>query len=160
VERAQLLGLKSMALTNINSTADCWDFVLKCQEANIKPILGVEIRNENELCYILLAKNNAGLLAIQSFLSFYKQRKLNFPKKPPFESEDIWVIYTYENHPEIQQLGNQELIGLRKEDLTKLSWQEHIHADCWVILHPVTYQDKTAYDLHRILRAIAKNTLL
>ena len=49
VDSAQSLGIKAMALTNINSTADCWDFVLKCQEANIKPIVGVEIRNENEL---------------------------------------------------------------------------------------------------------------
>jgi len=160
VESAQSLGIKAMALTNINSTADCWDFVLKCQEANIKPIVGVEIRNENELCYILLAKNNAGLYVIQSFLSFYKQRKLDFPKKPPFESDDLWVIYTFENHPEIEQLRPNELIGLRKEDLNKLSWQEALQADCWVVLQPVTYQDKTYYDLHRILRAIAKNTLL
>lgn len=160
VESAQSLGIKAMALTNINSTADCWDFVLKCQEANIKPIVGVEIRNENELCYILLAKNNAGLYVIQSFLSFYKQRKLDFPKKPPFESDDLWVIYTFENHPEVEQLRPNELIGLRKEDLNKLSWQEALQADCWVVLQPVTYQDKTYYDLHRILRAIAKNTLL
>jgi len=160
VERAQLLGVKAMALTNINSTADCWDFVLKCQQSNIKPIVGVEIRNENDLCYILLAKNNTGLREIHSFLSFYKQRKLNFPKTIPFLSQDIWVIYSFDNHPEIETLGAHELIGLRIEDLNKLSWQDALHADCWVVLHPVTYQDKKNYNLHRILRAIAKNTLL
>lgn len=160
VERAQQLGVKAMALTNINSTADCWDFVLKCREVGIKPILGVEVRNENQLCYILLAKNNAGLLLIHRFLSEYKQRKMPFPERPPFPLDDIWVIYAFKDHPALDSLQPGELIGLKQEDLNKLSWREAIQANCWVILQPVTYQDKTNYDLHRILRAIAKNTLL
>ncbi|MGJ1204973.1 DNA polymerase III subunit alpha [Sphingobacterium lactis] len=160
VERAQQLGVKAMALTNINSTADCWDFVLKCREVGIKPILGVEVRNENQLCYILLAKNNAGLLLIHRFLSEYKQRKMPFPERPPFPLDDIWVIYAFKDHPALDSLQPGELIGLKQEDLNKLSWREALQANCWVILQPVTYQDKTNYDLHRILRAIAKNTLL
>ena len=160
VERAQQLGVKAMALTNINSTADCWDFVLKCREVGIKPILGVEVRNENQLCYILLAKSNAGLLLIHRFLSEYKQRKMPFPERPPFPLDDIWVIYAFKDHPALDSLQPGELIGLKQEDLNKLSWREAIQANCWVILQPVTYQDKTNYDLHRILRAIAKNTLL
>ena len=160
VERAQQLGVKAMALTNINSTADCWDFVLKCREVGIKPILGVEVRNENQLCYILLAKNNAGLLLIHRFLSEYKQRKKPFPERPPFPLDDIWVIYAFKDHPALDSLQPGELIGLKQEDLNKLSWREALQANCWVILQPVTYQDKTNYDLHRILRAIAKNTLL
>ncbi len=160
VERAQQLGVKAMALTNINSTADCWDFVLKCREVGIKPILGVEVRNENQLCYILLAKNNAGLLLIHRFLSEYKQRKMPFPERLPFPLDDIWVIYAFKDHPALDSLQPGELIGLKQEDLNKLSWREALQANCWVILQPVTYQDKTNYDLHRILRAIAKNTLL
>lgn len=160
VEHAQQLGVKAMALTNINSTADCWDFVLKCREVGIKPILGVEVRNENQLCYILLAKNNAGLLLIHRFLSEYKQRKMPFPERPPFPLDDIWVIYAFKDHPALDSLQPGELIGLKQEDLNKLSWREALQANCWVILQPVTYQDKTNYDLHRILRAIAKNTLL
>ena len=160
LEKADLLGIKTLALTNINTTADCWDFVLKCQEKNIKPIVGVEIRNDNELCYILLAKNNEGLLAIHTFLSYYKQQKLDFPKRPNFDIENLWVIYPFQSHPDITSLKRQELIGLKKEDLNKLSWQDGLNSDCWVVLHPVTFQDKANYNLHRILRAIAKNTIL
>jgi DNA polymerase III alpha subunit len=39
------VGVTALALTNINSTCDAWDFVKHCREAQIKPILGVEIRN-------------------------------------------------------------------------------------------------------------------
>lgn len=160
IERAVELDVKTLAITNINSTADCWDFVLKCTEAGIKPIVGAEIRNANQFCYILLAKNNDGLLAIQSFLSYHSQQKLDFPDKPNFEIDNVWVIYRCTTQQLERVLGPNELIGLDIEDLSKLNWQFALERDCFVILHPVTYQDKTHYDVHRILRAIAHNTLL
>lgn len=160
VEHAELLGIKTLALTNINSTADCWDFVLKCREAQIKPIIGTEVRNGNRLCYVLLAKDNAGLHAIHRFLSYFKQRKIDFPERPDFPLDRVWVIYPYAAHPPIADLRSQELIGLDVGDTQKLDWQDQLDADCWVILHPVTYQNKANFNLHRILRAIANNTLL
>ena len=51
-------GATELALTNINSTCDAWDFVQYCRQQNIKPILGVEIRNGHKLLYILLAKTS------------------------------------------------------------------------------------------------------
>jgi DNA-directed DNA polymerase III PolC len=160
IDQAYKLGIKSLALTNINSTADCWDFVRKCQEVGIKPIIGTEVRNEDIFCYVLLAKNNAGLLAIHTFLSYHKQKYIPFPARPSFTAQDVWVIYRYEEHILQQQLGAHELIGLDIPHLNNLTWQLHLDLDKYVILHPVTFQDKTYYDVHRILRAIAKNTLL
>ena len=73
-------GVTSLALTNINSTCDIWDFVEACRTENIKPIVGAEIRNEDELLYILLAANNAGLNWIHSFISDHLETKSEFPK--------------------------------------------------------------------------------
>lgn len=160
IAHAKELSIKTLGITNINSTADCWDFVLKCQKEGIKPIIGTEVRNGNQFCYVLLAKNNEGLLAIQTFLSYYLQRKQDFPTKPNFCLENVWVIYRYHPHLLEAELAPQELIGLDVADLTSLNWQLAIERDCFVVLHPVTYQDKTHYDVHRILRAIAQNTLL
>ena len=42
-------GATILALTNINSTCDAWDFVRYCQQQQVKPILGAEIRNDNTL---------------------------------------------------------------------------------------------------------------
>ena len=50
-------GVTSLALTNINATCDSWEFVKRCREAGIKPILGVEIRNADKLLYILISDN-------------------------------------------------------------------------------------------------------
>ena len=62
-------NISSLALTNINSTCDCWDFVQSCLQQGIKPITGSEIRNGDSLLYILIAANNRGLAWINQFLS-------------------------------------------------------------------------------------------
>ena len=73
-------GVTSLALTNINSTCDVWEFVKRCQEGGIKPIAGVEVRNESKLLYILLAANNIGLAWINEFLSEHLIQKKLFPE--------------------------------------------------------------------------------
>src|ERR1700753_1871209 len=72
-------GATALALTNINSTCDAWDFVQFCCNQNIKPILGVEIRDKNTLLYILLAANNNGFRKINDFLSAHLLEKKPFP---------------------------------------------------------------------------------
>ena len=80
VNKALELGVNSLALTNINSTCDLWQFVKLCQEGGIKPITGVEIRNKDKLLYILIAANNDGLTWIHEFLSTHLINKKEFPE--------------------------------------------------------------------------------
>src|SRR5687768_16607484 len=68
-----------LALTNINCTCDTWDFVKFCKEKNIKPVGGVEIRNEDTLLYLVIARKNKGFTCINEFLSYHLQHKKNFP---------------------------------------------------------------------------------
>src|SRR5687768_7164867 len=92
VNEAAEAGVQALALTNINSTADHWDFLEFCNNKGIKAILGAEIRNGDTLLYILLAKNTAGIRFINYFLSFHLQQKKDFPARP--EGDDsVWVIY-------------------------------------------------------------------
>ena len=85
VEAAVDKGVTALALTNINSTADAWEFVRLCREHKVKPILGAEIRNAGELLYILLAANNSGYAWINQFLSEHLMAKKDFPQA----SDDI-----------------------------------------------------------------------
>ncbi len=163
VNKAAELGVTSLALTNINSTYGAWDFVRLCREQGIKPIAGTEIRNGRELLYILLAANNKGLAWLHDFLSQHLVEKKEFPKAPaPFfaESADGFVIFPLGTKAPNALLPN-ERIGLGITDMPKLfgtDWKRY--ADRFVVLHPVTVQNKDHFDLHRLLRAIDKNTLL
>jgi DNA polymerase-3 subunit alpha len=158
-------GVGTLALTNINSTCDIWDFVKFCQEEGIKPIPGTEIRNGDKLLYILLAANNKGLQWIHEFLSAQLLHKKDFPEvdlqKTFFDSiGDGFVIYPLEGKP-IDKLSANERIGILPWEVNKLfALDLKTYADKFVIRQPVTVQNKTYHNLHRLLRCIDKNILL
>lgn len=159
VKEAHEAGIDCLALTNINNTSDAWDFTGFCRERNIKPILGVEIRDENILYYILLAKNDSGFLSINSFLSRHLQEKTPFPERSPLH-ENVWAIYPFGKYV-AADLQEHELIGILPTEVNKL-WQTGIepHPERFVVRQPVTYLHKRGYNTHRLLRAIDKNVLL
>ena len=61
VQQAVELNIKTLALTDINTVTGIYDFYKLCQDNHIKPIVGVDIRVENEFYYICLAKMLQGL---------------------------------------------------------------------------------------------------
>src|SRR3954465_3479767 len=71
-------GAAALALTNINNTSDWWDFYSFCTDKGIRPLLGVEIKQGDESLYILIARNNSGLMTINRYLSFHLQTKQPF----------------------------------------------------------------------------------
>jgi len=158
VKQAADLGISQLALTNINNTCDAWDFVDFCVRNEIKPVLGSEIRNGSELCYILLAKNNRGFEQINRFISEHRQADKPFPKRP--DLTDTYCIYPFGTFS-VNDLQAHELIGVQITDINKLfGLSVQIHAHKYVIRHPVSFQDSTHYNLHRLLRAIDKNIIL
>jgi error-prone DNA polymerase len=158
-------GATILALTNINSTCDAWDFVRCCQQQQIKPILGAEIRNDNTLLYILIAANNNGFRCINEFLSAHLLAKKPFPAvdalSPPFpDSADGFVIYPLGSKAP-GALQQNERIGVLPGEAGKLlKLSPATYPDKWIIRQPVTFRNKTYYNLHRLLRAMDKNTLL
>jgi DNA polymerase-3 subunit alpha len=155
----------ALALTNINSTYDVWEFVKLCKEAGIKPIVGTEIRNEEKLLYILLASNNEGFAWINEFLSNHLINEKPFPEradKDPF-FQDLWdgfVIYPI-GGKQIEELFPNERIGVAPWEVYKLAgYDVRGHSEKFVVRHPVTFQNKIYFNLHRLLRAIDRNIVL
>lgn len=165
VQAAVQRGITSLALTNINTTSDTWEFVKRCREAGIKPIAGVEVRNGDQLLYILLAANSNGLAWIHRFLSRHLIANQPFPEvseAPGFfdAREDGFVIYPLGAKP-LAQLLPHERIGVLPWEVNKLmplDWKNH--TEKFIVRQPVTFQNKTYFNVHRLLRAIAKNCLL
>jgi DNA-directed DNA polymerase III PolC len=121
--------------------------------------VGVEFRNGNELQFIAIAKNNNGFEKINRFLSHLNATGKTAPPRAP-ELEDVFVIYPFRTEPE--PLRYNEFIGVRKNDLNQFALYKpyHEHRDKFVVLHPVTFASKKGFNIHRLLRAIANNTLL
>src|SRR5271154_3520891 len=123
VKAAVEAGATSVALTNINSTCDAWDFVRYCGLQGIKPILGAEIRNADQLLYILLAANNQGFAWINEFISTYLQEERPFPEQAgpePFfwDTRDGYVVYPMGTKP-VSTLLSNEFIGVMPTEVGK-----------------------------------------
>jgi DNA polymerase-3 subunit alpha len=155
----------ALTLTNINSTCDAWDFVQFCGQHGVKPILGAEIRNDNKLLYILIAANNKGFRRVNEFLSTYLRDKKPFPEPDTLEpvfhrTEDGFIVYPLGGKAP-ESLGSNERIGVLPGEVNRLlKLPLTAYPDKWIVRQPVTVQNKTYYNLHRLLRAIDRNTLL
>jgi len=161
VNQAVDKGATSLALTNINNTYDCWEFVKLCREQSVQPIVGTEIRNGDQFLYLLIAKNNEGLKVINDFLSEHLIHEKEFPSSfPESFSANIFVIYPLGcRNPE--ELLPHERLGVKAtqlHQLTRFDYRDQEHK--MVILQPVSFQNKTYHSLHRLMRSIDKNILL
>jgi len=158
VLKAVQYKLKVLALTDINTVTGIYDFYKLCRENNIQPIVGMDVRVENEPYYICLAKNPKGIAEVNRLLTAYNCDSAEMPKSNP-DLENNFVIYPLQNIPD--QLLNHEYIGIRQEELNLLIRPELKYLiPKMVILHPVTFKTAEEFELHKVLRAIAGNTLI
>ena len=56
---AQKMGVSQLALTDINNTSACLDFVRLAPEYNIKPIVGIDFRNKAQQQFVGIAKKQS-----------------------------------------------------------------------------------------------------
>ncbi|PKA84414.1 DNA polymerase III alpha subunit [Ulvibacter sp. MAR_2010_11] len=159
LELAQGLKIPCMALTDINNTSACLDFVRLAPQHNIRPVLGVDFRNGAQQQFILLAKNNEGFLQINTYLSSFLYSGIKIPERAqPFHN--TFVIYPFAAFKG-ETLSENEFLGVRAEDLNRLKfspWRNHLEK--LVVLHTVSFKNKKDFNTHRLLRAVDNNTLL
>lgn len=159
VEEAKAHGAATLALTDINNTSATFDFIRTCTEQGIRPVVGLEFRNGDRLCFIGLAKNRAGFRELNEWYARYRHTKADFPETAPGFNH-VFVIYPLANKP-AAELRENEYLGVQPADVGRLIRPEYKNAqDRMVIWQPVTFSGKRGYNLHRLLRAIDHNTLL
>lgn len=158
VKEAASFGIQELVLTDINTITGIYDFKKECETYGIKPMVGVEIRQKNQLLYVCIAQVFSGIGEINKMLTDYNCYQTPLPQhNPPFEK--VWVIYPLENIPET--LLENEFVGVREEEVSFLIRPELKKLiPKMVILKSVTFRTQKEYNLHRILRAIDNNTLI
>lgn len=184
-EEAKRCGVRKLVLTEINNTASYMEMLRLCyKEApeqnalrkygkagyKLNLAVGIEFRNKEELLYIAIAKNNNGFEQLTRFLSHHNREGKSFPARAP-GFDDVFIIYPAQKL-EPEELRLNEYIGIRKHQLIAFSVSplREQYAHKFVVLHPVTFlqpvktgsgkADRRDYNIHRLLRAIAHNTLL
>lgn len=153
-------GVEAMALTDINNGTGMMDFITECRIHRIKPIAGMELRdNDFQLLYILIARNNEGYREINEFLTGHHMEETPLPARPPAFNE-VYVIYPFDSRAPLKPAEN-EFIGIRPDEINRLVTSRFRYNQQQLLaLLPVTFGSDEEHDLHRHLRAIGKNTLL
>ncbi|MDX1348647.1 MAG: DNA polymerase III subunit alpha [Putridiphycobacter sp.] len=158
IAQAKANQLEYLALTDINCSTAVFDFSRACEAENIKPIVGIEFRENDTVQFIGLAKNARGLAELNHFLS---ERHLNnepIPKACP-AFEHCYVIYPLSNIP--KTLRANEYLGVQHYEITKLIGKPILRGiDRMVALHTVTHSGGETFMLHKLLRSIHHNILL
>ncbi len=165
VDEAVRAGIPALALTDINNSTGIMDFVAACREKNIKPIAGIEFRQEDQLLYIGLAKNNEGFRELNEFLSHHNLGNLPLPQRAP-EFENVFVVYPFSAFlPSLSRQSSianlTSYIGIRPSELNPLMLSRHRDLiPRMVLMAPVTFRNEKEYELHRNFRAVDHNVLL
>ena len=156
VTKAAVLGYAVLPLTDINTTMGAADFVFDCQKKGIRPVVGAEFRNGNELLYVALAKNDRGFAELNRFLTQHNLTKQPFPEIAP-DWEQVFVIYPFgKRKPNMLKVN--EFLGVRFSKLTKLYNCESFEK--LVAMQPVTFAEEGDFQLHQCMRAIDENVLI
>jgi DNA-directed DNA polymerase III PolC len=158
LQDAKQNGISSIALTDINNTSGVLDFVRLAPKHKIKPVVGIDFRNDAEQKFIGIAKNNEGFRELNDFLSHHLHNGDNIPDDAPIFFHS-YIIYPFKK--ELRTLKDNEFIGIRPCDVNRFPFTEwKKHPQKLVILSPVTFRNNGGFSTHRLLRAIDKNVVL
>lgn len=155
----QDFGYDTIALTDINNTSGCLEFIRKSKDFGVRPVVGVDFRNGAQQQFVLLAKNNKGFEQINHYLSYLLHKKEAVPELAP-ELEDVFVVYPFSlDFIQKHSLKTNEYIGIRPTDIATIRIK-NLQLPKGVILQTASFRNQKDFNAHRLLRAIDNNTLL
>jgi len=159
VQRAQAVSADTIVLTDINNSTAIPEFAGECRKNNIRAVAGIEFRNDNELQYIGIARNNRGLRELNEFLSDLNFNKNSIPFPAPQFSE-AYIIYSLKKIPDRKLFENERIGVKQKETNSLLTLTESIDRGTMVAWQPVTFAEPDDIFIHKSLRAVDNNILL
>lgn len=158
VDLAIDLGYSSVLLTDINTTGSALAFVRAAKKNGISPLVGAEIRNGMEIIGTIIAKNQDGFNELNVFLSHHLMSENKFPQTFPYFKN---CIVSYPIPKQRVELKENEYIDIQLNELINLNFKfKNIDRSKVICLQPMSFRSKRDFNTHRLLRAIANNTLL
>ena len=137
-KNAKELGYSSLAITDINNMFGVYEFYLACKNNNIKPIIGMEIKDDQEN-FILIAKNNDGYKNLIKLATIVSDRDINYDDLNTY-SKNIILIMPYKCYNDkIVNIFDDYYIGYSSlEDKNKIQ-------DNGVLITDISYIEKDDY---------------
>ncbi|XMB85711.1 DNA polymerase III subunit alpha [Mycoplasmatota bacterium WC44] len=167
VDRAKELGYKSLAITD-NNLYGAFKFYVKCKEALIKPIIGLNVKISNTL-FLLYAKNRNGYLNLLKISSHIEiNGEISFDEFKNYSDGLIMISLGDYILEDVEKYKSFDFyLGIQLEDLDlEVNYAPKIlalgrkHNVKCVALTPLKYLNKNDYKYYEALRCIDSNTKL
>ncbi len=149
-------GYDSLALTDINNSSGALEFVKICNQQGIKPIVGMEFREDDELKYIVIARNKNGFQEINELRTHCNLNSEKLPDRPNFLQ--CYVIFPYEKYP--FDLKENEYVGIPPKLINRLRMGKTIDQKKYLALRSIVFGNTSDFLTHKKLRAVHHNLLL
>ena len=157
IELAVSHGITHLVICDINNSTGFFDLLKAGQTLGIRVTPGIEIRNENQCLYYLLAENPAGFTGINRFVSECRLSEQPFPEKAP-RIGHVVALYPAER---AHLSGEEEYVAILPHETNKTkSSRMQAYASRMVFFPRVTFSDPSEQELHLHLRCIDNNCLL
>lgn len=128
IQKANQENKKAIALTDLSVMFGTMEWIKRCKESNIKPIIGLEItlKEPEFMNFVLLAKNNRGLKNLFKISSEASKQTLTLAQIKPY-FEDLFILYghedgiLYQNYQESkEEFIADHLLALKKRFLISI----------------------------------------
>ncbi len=155
--------VRKLVLSDINNTSAWIEMLRLCNEnaatCEMEIVPGIEFRLEDRFLFIAIAMNNEGFMEINNYLTLHNLNN-TFPEEKAPAFSNALVIYPFGSlHP--STLRENEYIGIKPHEVRLISLMNlEAYTHKMVIWQPVTFTDKISHNVHRLLRAMDKNTIL
>ena len=159
VNNVRTLGYTEFVLSDINNTSAVLDAVRTANNYGIKPIVGIDFRNQAEQLYVGIARNNEGFKELNDHLSEHLHHSKDFDAIAP-DFNNAYIVYPLRAYKG-WKLHEHEFIGIAAKELQQLPFskaKKYIHK--MVVLQTASFAGALQFNAHRLLRAIDTNTLL
>lgn len=149
-------GHDTAVLTDINNSTGSLEFLRQGTAAGLNILAGMEFRNEDQLLYIGIARNNEGFRQLNEFMTAANREKMTLPQDAP-ELDQVYFIYPYRSRM-VADLRENEFIGIKPAERNLVRIEPSANQQRYVILAPVSFAPAD-HKLHKQLRAIDRNIL-
>jgi DNA polymerase-3 subunit alpha len=151
-------GYTHTAIADINNTPACIEMMRLQANYGVQVVPGITFMNGDNLCYVCMARNNSGFAFLNEYLSDHLVNKRNFSDRMTY-CKDVYVIYPVRKFPATAFENEYAGITPAEVPLTLVKKFANLK-DRMIALPEFTMGVKEDYELHLLLRAISKNTLL
>lgn len=152
-------GYTSFVLSDINNTSAVLDAVRLSAELGIRPVVGIDFRNNARQQYVGIAQNNEGFRELNEHLSVHLHKKEDFGQLAP-DFSNVYVVYPFHAYKG-WKLKENEFVGVSAYELANIQFSKiKVAGNKMVALQTVSFEGKRQFNAHRLLRAIDTNSLL